>query len=209
MKHLIAALTLTLSTQAFAETTGPEATTPATTPATTVPGQIWVGAAAQLASPSSDGIQGQSKVDFDAAYALMATADYQLNNLISLRAMPRYVLHLKDAQSMDSSSAYDLRVGATVGKDVMPKIRAYGLAALGYSSISFASQGGGSSQSASGATLTIGAGGTYAIGPKMRLYAEAAYELGFQSISEGGQTADYKVNFLDFGAGLQIAVGGK
>ena len=207
MKHLIAALTLTLSTQAFAETTAPEAT-PATTP-TTLPGQIWVGAGAALASPSSDGLGGQQKVNIDAAYALAATADYQLNNLISLRAMPRYIMHLKASESMDSSSAYDLRVGATVGKDVMPKIRAYGLAALGYSSISFASPGGGSNQSASGATFMIGAGGTYALSPKMRLYAEAAYELGFQSISEGGQTADYKVKFLDFGAGLQIAVGGK
>jgi len=211
MKHLIAAVTFTLSATAYAETKGGTVETEA--PATTsAPGTIWIGGAAQVAAPSSDGLNGMNKTDFDMAYALMATADYQVNDIFTVRAMPRYVMGLKASQSggggggnSDSSSAYDVRAGATAGKDVTPKIRIYGLGALGYSSISFPS----STQlpSASGLTVTIGGGGTYMINPKLRLYAEASYEAGFQSMSAMGQSADYKMNFLDLGAGVQMALG--
>ena len=215
MKTLLSALTLAISLTptAYADTAAGSLDT-STPKSTSAPGTIWLGGAAQVASPSSDGLNGMQKSDFDMAYALMATADYQINDIFTVRAMPRYVMNIKASQSggggggsSDASSAYDLRAGGTAGKDVTPKIRLYGLGALGYSSISFPS----SSQvgSASGMTLTLGVGGTYMLSPKMRLYGEASYEAGFQSVSAMGQSADYKVNFLDISAGLQVAVGGK
>jgi hypothetical protein len=201
--HLFTAVvTFTLAAQAHAE---PNAATPGgPTPTSSKPGTLWLGGAIGIASPSSDGLNGQGKMSFDMAYAIDASADYQLTDLITLRAMPRYVLNLKGSMDKDSSSEYDLRAGATIGKDVLPKLRPYGLAAVGYSGISFPS--GSPVSSASGFTLTIGAGATYLVTPKIRLYAEASYELGFQSVSAGGQSADYKVNMIDFGAGAQFVV---
>lgn len=213
MKTLFSALTLAISltTTAYADPAAGSLDTSAPRP-TSAPGTIWLGGAAGIASPSSDGLNGMQKSDFDMAYALTASADYQINDIFTVRAMPRYVMNIKSSQSggggsSDSSSAYDLRVGGTAGKDMTPKIRLYGLGALGYSSISFPS----SSQvgSASGMTVTVGVGGTYMLSPKMRLYGEASYEAGFQSVSAMGQSADYKVNFLDISAGLQLAVGSK
>jgi hypothetical protein len=206
MKTLIAAVTFTLAANAHADTTStpPAGTVEGGLPATTKPGTVWLGGDAALASPSSDGLNGMGKPNFDMAYALTATLDYQLSPLVSLRAMPRYVTNLKASMDKDSSSAYDIRGGVTLGTDVAPKIRIYGLGALGYSSISFPSSTG--LDSASGATLTLGGGGTYTITPTIRLYAEASYEAGFQSVSVMGQSADYKLNFLDFGAGVQVAV---
>lgn len=212
MKHFkkLILASLTVSTAAFAQPKAGSVETEAAPTTTSPPGTIWLGGALQVASPSSDGLNGQNKSDFDMAYGVMATGDYQVNDIFTVRAMPRYVMSIKPSQmggggSSDSSSAYDLRAGATAGKDVTPKIRLYGLGALGYSSISFPS----STQlpGASGLTVTVGAGGTYMINPKLRVYAEAAYEAGFQSMSAMGQSADYKMNFLDIGAGVQLAVG--
>jgi hypothetical protein len=179
---------------------------------TSPPGSTWLGGGIELSAIGSasqpNGMGGTTSVDLDSAFAFMANVDYQLNDLISLRAMPRYIVGIKQSGfSGDSASAFDLRVGGTVGRDVAPPIRVYGLAALGYSSVSFPSQAGVNIPNASGPTVTIGGGGLYALNPTTRLYAELAYEWGFESRSLNGISADFHVGWLELGAGVQVAIG--
>jgi hypothetical protein len=180
-------------------------------PATSPVGSTWLGGGIELtaAGSVSGTVMGASgSADLDSAFAFMANVDYQLNDLISLRAMPRYIINIKQSGAMgDSLSALDLRVGGTAGKDMAPQIRAYGLAALGYSSVSFPSMPGVTSPSASGLTLTFGAGGAYTINPTTRVYAELSYEFGFESVSGNGFSGDYHLNWLELGAGVQVAIG--
>jgi hypothetical protein len=179
---------------------------------TSAPGTVWLGGGLEITAAGSvsgdNGMGGTASLDLDSAFAFMANLDYQLNDLITLRAMPRYIVSIKPQGASQSESAFDLRVGATVGKEVAPQIRLYGLGALGYASVSFPSQMGTNLPNATGLTLTFGGGGAYTINPTTRLYAELAYELGFESLSVMGVNQDFKVNWLELGFGVQIALGG-
>lgn len=175
------------------------------------PGTIWLGGGLELTAAgnvsASDGMGGTASTDLDSAFAFMANIDYQVNDLITLRAMPRYIISIKPQGASDSASAFDLRVGGTIGKEVAPQARVYGLAALGYASVSFPNMGGTTIPNATGLTLTFGAGGAYTINPTTRLYVELAYEKGFESVSDMGQTVDFNVSWLELGGGVQIALG--
>jgi opacity protein-like surface antigen len=142
----------------------------------------------------------------DTGFGLMANVDYQVNDLFTVRLMPRYVFNVKFSNlAGDSGHAYDLRAGGTIGKDVAPAMRAYGLLALGYFSASFATST--MIPDASGATLTFGAGLTYALQRNVRLYVEGGYEYGFQSIKVAGMNTDFHFKGLELGVGIQAAFG--
>ena len=80
------------------------------------------------------------------------------------------------------------------------QLRLYGLGAIGYAKFSGWMLS--SSDSDSGMTLSLGAGGAYAINPTLRLYLEAVYELGFEK--ENGD--DVKLKWLELSAGLQFGL---
>lgn len=186
---------------------GPGATAPAQA------GQVWLGGALELTGAGSvsgsDGMGGTASIDLDSAFGVMGTFDYQVNEMITLRAMPRYITNIKPSGDTggDSASAFDLRGGGTVGKEVSPGTRLYGIGALGYAQVSFPSSGGSSIPDATGLTVSVGGGASYAMNPKLRLVVELVYELGFESVSANGASADFKVNWLEFAGGIQFALG--
>ena len=177
------------------------------------PGTTWLGGSLELnvAGNASfpDGMGGTASVDLNSAFALNGLIEYQMSDVLSVGLMPRYVMGIKGSASTsnDSDSMLDLRARVSAGTMVAPQIRGYGFGCLGYSII-YPPSSAMTNETANGLTLTFGAGAAYFVNPRTRLFFEGGYELGFQSISSMGQSADFKLNFLELGAGVQVAIGG-
>ncbi|HTR52770.1 MAG TPA: hypothetical protein VMJ10_18780 [Kofleriaceae bacterium] len=166
---------------------------------------IWLGGGVALTTAGTIKVTDPTFIlwgNLDSAFAANAIADYPLNDLVTLRAMPRYIMNIKLSGDPDSTakSGVDLRFGGTIGKQVAPRLRLYGLGALGYAS--FSGWGPSSTDRNSGMTLSFGAGGAYVINPTRRLYLEAVYELGFEQ--DNGD--DVRLNWLELSAGLQFGL---
>jgi hypothetical protein len=155
-------------------------------------GSISVSAGGQSASIGTD--TGQFGIDVMALYAV--------HPMVSVGIAPRYLLNIHAGDGGDSAKMYDIRAVAAVHKEVAPKITALGMLGLGYASISPPMD----APSASGLTVSAHAGAGYAIGPKLMATALLGYELGFQSVSQNGQSADEHFNFFSFGVGIMAAV---
>jgi hypothetical protein len=177
--------------------------------ATTEPGAVWLGGGIDLGVGTTVTTQvgtQSASASLDTGFGLMMNGDYQIDDLFTVRVMPRYVGNVKFSNtSGDSGHAYDLRAGGTIGKDISPTMRGYGLLALGYFKASFPAST--MIPDAGGATLTIGGGLTSTLAPNLRLYVEGSYERGFQSIAAGGMSTDFHFSGLEFGAGVQAALG--
>lgn len=178
------------------------------------PGTTWLGGSLELnvagGATFPDGAGGTASVDLDSAFALNGLIEYQMSDVLSVGLMPRYVFGIKGSgsTSSDSDSMLDLRARASAGTMVAPQMRAYGFGCLGYSII-YPPASAMSNETANGLTLTFGAGAQYYVNPRTRLFFEGGYELGFQSVSANGQSADFKINYLELGAGVQVAIGGQ
>lgn len=174
-------------------------------------GSTWIGVDATLmfGGKVDESAQGMSAtVDLDTAYAFGGTLDYQVSDLISIRLMPQYILNIKAPSDSNSETAYDLRGGLTIGGDVAPQVRVYGLGAVGYSSVSFPSQNGASVPDGTGVSVTAGVGMAYAVSPTTRFTVEGTYEEAFDSTSFMGVNLDFKPHYLQLGAGVQFMIGG-
>lgn len=173
-------------------------------------GSTWVGFGATLmfGGKVDESAMGMSASgDLATAYSFVGTLDYQASSLISIRLMPQYILNIKGPSDNDSATAYDLRGGLTVGGDVAPQVRVYGLGAVGYNSISFPSSNGMSIPDGTGISVTAGIGLVYAMSPTARFTVEGTYEEAFDSVSQGGLSVDFKPHYLQLGAGVQFMIG--
>jgi len=172
--------------------------------------KLWIGGGLELHPIGTISVSaGGQSADFGTdttVYGLDVVALYAVTPLISVGVAPRYIMGIKGGNATDSATMYDLRAVGAVGKDVAPKIHAFGGAGLGYASISIPDQGGMSQPSPSGLTLSFMGGAGYAVSPKLMVTAMLSYELGFESVSVGGQSADEKFNFLSFGVGILAGV---
>lgn len=173
-------------------------------------GSTWIGLGATLmfggkVDESAMGTSGSA--DLDTAYAFVGTLDYQVSDLISIRLMPQYILNIKAPSDTNSETAYDLRGGLTIGGDVAPQIRVYGVGAIGYSSVSFPSQNGTSIPNGTGPSVTAGIGMAYAVSPTTRFTVEGTYEEAFDNVSTMGVSLDFKPHYLQLGAGVQFLIG--
>ena len=172
--------------------------------------KLWIGGGLELhpigtVSFSGGGISADQGTD-TGVFGLDVVALYHVTPLIAVGLAPRYILNIKGGNATDSAKMYDIRAVGAVGKDVAPKIHAFGGAGLGYASISPPDMNGMSSPSASGMTLSFFGGVGYALSPKLLATAQLSYELGFESVSVGGQSADEKFNYLSFGVGVLAAI---
>jgi len=174
-------------------------------------GAVWAGGSFGILPQGSfsvgNGMGGTVSSDLATAYALDAVIEYQLTSLIAVGVMPRYVFNViaSDA-TVDSGSMLDLRARVAVGLEVAPRIRAYGFGAVGYAIVFPPSSA--MTSNPSGLTVTGGAGGSYAVNPRLRFFGEAGYELGFQSTSTNGMSTDTRANYLEIDIGIQAAFGG-
>ena len=175
------------------------------------PPKLWVGGGVSInpIGTISAGGGGQTvDVGTDTGvFGIDALALYSVTPLISVGVAPRYLLNIKGGNGNgDSAKMYDIRAVGAVHKELAPKIMGFGGAGLGYASISIPDQMGMSVPSASGMTLSFFGGAGFALGPKLALTGTLSYELGFESVSVGGQSADEKYNFLSFSVGILAGV---
>jgi hypothetical protein len=180
-------------------------------PGDSPPGSLWLGGGIELLTAggvSTDGFGGTVSTDLTNATGLVGNFDYQASDLFTIRVTAGYAFGMKvSGDTGDSASAIDVRLGGTVGKEVAPRVRLYGLAQLGYSSIRGNSNNG-DVPDASGPTLTLGGGGAYDLSPKLRLYFELAYEFGYEDHDYGnGRSFEYHVHYLELGVGVQASIG--
>lgn len=195
------------ATPAAAPAAAPAATPAASSstpgPATGAMPKLWIGGGLELAPQGSiSGSSGPSVGTDTGVYGIDVMALYSVHPLIAVGLAPRYLLNITAGGSSQSASMYDIRAVGVVHKEVKPKINVMGLVGLGYSGISLPSMQGVSIPNPAGMTLSFGAGAAYSISPKLLGTASLQYELGFQSASAGGQSADFKFNYLSINLGV-------
>jgi opacity protein-like surface antigen len=192
---------------AFVATLAVAALAPAT--ASARPGGISAAASVHLLPVGSFEVDipglGSDSESTKFAYGLAGNIDYQVNDSIAISFAPRYILNVitssADADS-DPASELDLMVRGAYGKAVNPKLTAYGFVGLGYSVIMPPSSASDDAESSKGPALGLGGGVRHGLSGSMFLQGELGYQLGFQKISEGGQTATVATNYLHLGVGI-------
>lgn len=139
------------------------------------------------------------------AYGLAGNIDYQVNDAIAISFAPRYILNVITTSADDGddpASELDLMVRGAYGKAVNPKLTAYGFVGLGYSVIMPPSSASDNAESSKGLALGLGGGVRHDLSGALFLQGELGYQLGFQKISEGGETATVATNYLHLGIGI-------
>jgi hypothetical protein len=130
------------------------------------------------------------------------TFDYDVTPNLSIGLAPRFIFGVinKDAPSgADSSSELDLRARFTAHFPVNPKVAVYGFAAPGYSVILQPNDS--PVDNPSGFVLGLGGGLTVDVAPNLYLAGELGYQLGFQSVTYMGQSADVTTDLMSISVG--------
>jgi hypothetical protein len=155
--------------------------------------------------------------DTATAYGITGYFESQIDEHVTVGLAPRYVFAVNTANSnSDSANMLDLRARVTAGAHVAPKLRVYGFAMPGWSIIFPPSSVmvNNNSVHPNGFVIDVGGGASYHLSSGVRAYVELGYQWGFQSWSASGTvlgqtvtvTGDDKVNYLQLGFGLQVAV---
>lgn len=149
---------------------------------------------------------GSLTVDTETAFALAGRAEFAVNPNFAVAFAPRLVLNLKGEDGTESAKQLDLNVrfvgGAPVGGGTT---RLYGYAAPGYSLI-FLPDWPDELSNPAGFVLGFGGGAGFRVAPQVEVTAEIGYQLGFQEVSEAGQTVEVSSNLLHVGAGLLMSL---
>jgi hypothetical protein len=136
------------------------------------------------------------------AYGVGGTFDYDVTPNISVGLAPRIIFNVidKDAPSgADADKELDLRARFTAHFPVAPKLNVYGFAAPGYSIILLPSDA--RSDDPAGFVLGLGGGASFDVAPNLYVAGELGYQLGFQSVSYMGQSADVTTDLLSISLG--------
>lgn len=186
------------STAPAAAPTTPAASSSTTAPATGPMPKLWIGGGLQLAPQGSLSVSvpgaGSGSIGTDTgAYGIDVMALYAVHPMIDVGLAPRYILNITAGGSSDSASMYDIRAVGVIHKEIKPKLSVFGLAGVGYASISPPM-----GDSAAGATVSFGAGAGYSLAAKLIGTVSLQYELGFESVN----SADEKFNFLSINLGV-------
>jgi len=99
----------------------------------------------------------------------------------------------------DAAKELDIMLRLGGGGYVADKLQLYGYLSPGYSIIMVPSDAG--TNNPKGFMLGFHAGAMYDVTPGAFLNLEVGYQLGFQSVSQGGVSADFKSNFGQIGLG--------
>jgi hypothetical protein len=175
--------------------------------------KAWVGLQAEIDPAGTINLSGDAfGAGFDQsygtqfAYGLGLNFDYQVIPLLSIGFAPRVVFNVNGNNSdFNSAELLDLRLRAAVGKEVMPKLRVYGIGTMGWG-VTFDGIPDleGNTVNFNGFTIGFGGGASYAIAPKLRLFGELTYEFGFENHDDGGE----HIQFLDLAFGIAAGLGG-
>jgi len=146
---------------------------------------------------------GFSSVSSDTKFAIGAFPffDYLFTpNLFGgLAVQYTFNIKSKDQTSGDASKQLDIMLRLGGGAYVADKLQLYGYLSPGYSIIMVPSSAG--TNNPKGFMLGFHAGAMYDVAPSAFLNLELGYQMGFQSVSQSGVTADFKSNFFQIGVG--------
>jgi hypothetical protein len=151
---------------------------------------------------AAGGLSASSDAKF--AFGIVPTFDYNINEYLFVGLAPQIILNVipKDA---DGKAAKELDLRARVGGNakVADTIRLFGYLAPGYSIIMFPDKMDGLSNPA-GFVLGFAGGALFDLTPSVFANAEVGYQVGFQSVSFMGASADLKTNYLHIGLGIGV-----
>jgi hypothetical protein len=136
------------------------------------------------------------------AYGIGGTFDYDVTPNLSIGLAPRLIFNVinKDAPSgAEAEKELDLRVRATAHFPIAPKLTLYGFAAPGYSIILQGDDA--RTDDPAGFVLGLGGGVTFDVAPRVFLAGELGYQLGFQSVTYMGESADVTTDLLSISLG--------
>ena len=180
--------------------------------------KAWVGFQAEInpagtinTSGSAFGIVGPDEsFGTQFAYGLGLDFDYQVMPLLAIGFAPRVLFNVipNDSDS-DTQQLLDLRLRVAVGKEVIPKLRLYGILTTGWG----ITLGGKNDvfvqgDNFNGFTIGFGGGASYAITPTLRLFGEATYEFGFENNNGDNVNLGEHIQFLDLAFGVAAGIGG-
>jgi hypothetical protein len=131
--------------------------------------------------------------------AVDVKALYAIHPLIAVGIAPRYVFNIAAGGSA-STTMFDPRVVGVIHKDVAPKLGVFGVLGLGYATIASVES---DFPNTSGVTLSLGAGASYQLLPKLLGTLSVEYEFGFES---GSANYDFSFNQLFISLGVLAGI---
>ena len=171
--------------------------------------KAWIGGQLDLMPSGTlhESVLGMSaSADMASAIAFGGVLDYRVSPLVTLGFAPRVVLNVKLPTNTNSAKQFDLRARVTVGKDVAPKFRLYGIGTLGYSIMLLPTDPMGNTYHPHGLILGFGGGISYAINPRLLFIGELSYQLGYQGTTAQGVSVSFGDDYLTLGGGLLAAL---
>jgi hypothetical protein len=152
-------------------------------------------------------ISTSNNVTTDAAFAV-AVAPYldvaPGTSYVSLGFSPQILLGVKGSGGdTQSSTEYDLRARITVRDPVSPQGTVYFRFSPGYSIVSIANLNTGFSNP-KGPVFDFSVGTEVSVGSKLVFVFDLGYQVGLQSASDAGVTADFNTRYLHVGVGFAL-----
>ncbi len=147
-------------------------------------------------------VAGNVTASSDAAFAfgLAPFFDYSVHPNFFIGVSPQYIFNVKGKDDTGSAGKeFDILLRLGGNAPVADRLQLYGYLAPGYSVIILPSGTG--LDNPKGFVLGVHAGGMLDVTPALFVNAELGYQVGFQSISQNGRTADLKSNFFQIGLG--------
>lgn len=143
--------------------------------------------------------QGLSESEDTAtAYGLGGLVEVQLLSNLAVGFAPRLILKVQGQDATESGKELDLAVRLIGNLPVGHTVQLYGFAAPGYSIIYIPDWPDELSNPA-GFIFGFGSGVGFDINPQFRLAVELGYQLGWQQVSEQGETVDVELSYLHLG----------
>jgi hypothetical protein len=138
----------------------------------------------------------------------VGVADYALSSTFAVGLWPRYLVNVQGSSDVAAAKALDLRVRVLAAPHLARNVQIYATGAIGYAIIFLPSDPGGANPT--GLTLTFGAGGLFALQPRVAFYTELAGELGYESHVTAGFPMGLRVNYdnVSVGVGLRFTIDG-
>jgi hypothetical protein len=149
-----------------------------------------------------------SDVTTDAAFAVAVAPYFDVaagTPYASIGFSPQILLGVKGSGAALSSTEYDLRARITLRDPVSPQGTIYFRFSPGYSIVSIANLGPGLSNP-KGPVLDFAVGTEVSVGPKLVFVFDLGYQLGLQSASDAGVTADFNTRYLRVGVGFGLGI---
>jgi hypothetical protein len=143
--------------------------------------------------------------DLETAFGISASFEYVVPPAFAIGFAPRFIFGIKGEDGTDSAQQLDLRARARVQTQVSRTTGFYAFVAPGYS-ILFVPDWPREVDRPAGFVLGFGGGVALTVGARGFVSFELGYQLGFQKVSEMGESADVKTNFfhLGFGGGTRF-----